>query len=130
MPRILVIDNDDLFRQYLTMLLQRAGFEVRALSDGSGFLDEMSAAPFDAVVTDLFMPEVDGIEVVMTARRHFPGLPIIGVTGARSDGVDNPCIEAMIRLGAAGVLRKPFDQHELLTLLNRVLEGRLEPGRT
>ena len=129
MSKILVIDNDDLFRQYLTMLLQRAGFEVRSLPDGAGVLDILAAERFDAVVTDLFMPEVDGIEVVINTRRQFPGLPVIGVTGARSDGVDNPCIEAMVRLGAVGVLRKPIDQHELLTILNRVVERWPESGR-
>jgi len=129
MRKILVIDNDDLFRHYLTVLLQRAGFEVRALTDGSGFLEAMNEERFDAVVTDLFMPEVDGIEVVINANRKFPGLPVIGVTAARSDGVDNPCIAAMIRLGAVGVLRKPVDRIELLTILHRVLERRPEPGR-
>jgi CheY-like chemotaxis protein len=127
MSKILVIDNDDLFRQYLSVILRRAGYEVRALSDGAGFLDAMKEETFDAVVTDLFMPEVDGIEVVINANRQFPGLPVIGVTGARTDGVDNPCIAAMIRLGAVGVLRKPVDKVELLTILQRVLDRPSRP---
>ena len=72
MPKILVIDNDDLFRQYLTVVLRRAGYEVRSLSDGAGFLGAMKEEAFDAVVTDLFMPEVDGIEVVINANRMYP----------------------------------------------------------
>ena len=122
MPKILLIDDDDLFRHYMATLLQRSGFEVRALSGGGNVLDVMAAESFDAVVTDLFMPDFDGIEIVIAAKRRFPGIPIIGMAGGVSSGVDNPCMAAMIRLGAAGVLRKPIDRHELLTLLNRVLE--------
>lgn len=122
MPKILLIDDDELFRQYLTTLLQRSGFQVRALPGGAGLLDIMAAESFDAVVTDLFMPEVDGIEIVISVRRQFPHIPVIGVTGERADNVDNPCIAAMIRLGAAAVIRKPVDQRELLTLLSRLLE--------
>ena len=122
MSKILLIDDDDLFRHYLATLLQRSGFHVRAVSSGAGVLDIMAAERFDAVVTDLFMPEVDGIEVVISVKRQFPRIPIVGVTGDRSDGIENPCIAAMIRLGAAGVLRKPVDKKELLSLLNRVIE--------
>lgn len=122
MAKILLIDDDDLFRQYMTTLLQRSGYHVRALSGGAGLLDIMAAESFDAVVTDLFMPDVDGIEIVMSVRRQFPRIPVIGVTGDRADSVENPCVAAMIRLGAAGVLRKPIDRRELMTLLTHVID--------
>ena len=57
-------------------------------------------------------------------------MPVIGITGARTDGVDNPCIAAMLRLGAVGVLRKPVDKVELVTMLNRVLDRGTEPQRS
>jgi DNA-binding NtrC family response regulator len=119
MAKILLIDDDELFRQYVATLLERSGFQVRQLADATSLSEVLEANGFDAIVTDLFMPEVDGIEVVIKAKRTRPGLPIIGVTGARSD---DPCIVAMIRLGAAGVLHKPIDEHELLILLKRVLD--------
>lgn len=123
MRKILVIDDDEHFRHYVATLLERSGFQVQQLASATGLADALNANGFDAIITDLFMPEVDGIEVVINAKRKRPGLPVIGVTAARTDGVDNPCIEAMIRLGAVGVLRKPIDQHELLTILSRVLPG-------
>jgi len=122
MAKILLIDDDELFRQYVATLLERSGFQVRQLANATGLAEVLDANGLDAIITDLFMPEVDGIEVVIKAKRRRPDLPVIGVTGARTDGVDNPCIAAMIRLGASGVLRKPVDQHELLILLNRVLD--------
>jgi|SRR6185437_13311767 len=125
MPKILVIDDDELFRSYVAMLLRRSGFQVRELASATDLADVLDSNGFDAIITDLFMPEVDGIEVVIKTKRRRPDVPIIGVTGARSD---DPCIVAMIRLGAVGVLHKPIDQHELLTILNSVLEGRSRSG--
>lgn len=126
MPNILVIEDDEPFRQYLATFLVRSGFRVKTLPNGAGLAETMASARFDAVVTDLFMPDVDGIETVLAVRRRFPKVPIVGMTGV----ADNPCVAAMIRLGAATVLRKPIDQRELLAILYRLL-GRgsyLPPG--
>lgn len=121
MSTILVIDDDDLFRQFLGVLLERAGFAVSMLAGGARLGETLRSEPIDVIVTDLFMPDVDGIEILLTAKREAPGIPVIGMTGGRSDGMENPCIAAMVRLGAAAVIRKPIDRHELLSLLYRLL---------
>lgn len=121
MSTILVIEDDDLFRQFVTALLERAGFTVNARSGGAGLADILQSSTVDAVLTDLFMPDVDGIEVLLTVKRVAPHIPVIGMTGERTDGMDNPCATAMIRLGAAAMIRKPIDRNELLSLLERVI---------
>lgn len=132
MVNILVIDDDEPFRQYLAIFLARSGFRVHTLPNGSGLFNAMESAGIDAIITDLFMPETDGIETVLAVRQRFPRVPVIGMTGGRFDAVDNPCVAAMIRFGAAAVLRKPIDERELLALLQRLLarEPCLPPAPT
>jgi CheY-like chemotaxis protein len=128
MPKILIAEDDDLVRQFLSTLLQRAGFETCAV-DGPEALTIVKAerCDYDAVITDLYMPDVDGIEIVMALRGKAPRVPVIGITGGGM-AADDPCVVAMERLGAAAVLRKPVDQRELFGLLARVLRAKPETG--
>ena len=77
MPRILIIDDDDLIRQMLRDVLEREGYDVADASDGKQGLRVFMENPADMVVTDLVMPEKEGIEIIMELRRDFPELKII-----------------------------------------------------
>jgi two-component system, NtrC family, response regulator AtoC len=119
MPKILVLDDDDRFRHHLTALLVRAGYEVKPLRNGVGVAQAMTREPFDAVVTDLYMPDSDGLETLRQVKRLLPALPVIGL----ASGVpDDPCVRAMMVLGAEIVLAKPLDEAALLAALLRVLD--------
>jgi CheY-like chemotaxis protein len=112
MPHILVIDDDASFRDYLATLLSRAGHTVRALSNGKALPRVLAAERFDVVVTDLYMPEVDGIEILLLIRRLVPAMPVIGMTGGYA-----PTLRAFAALGADAVLDKPLDVGELRAVL-------------
>lgn len=116
MPKILVVDDDQFFRDYLTVLFRRAGFEVRALENGADVDTALAAEPFDAVTVDLYMPAVDGIETVKAVRRSRPTLPVVGITSACL-GRNDPCVNAMTEVGADAVLCKPVVADELLAVL-------------
>lgn len=116
MPKILVVDDDQFFRDYLTVLFRRAGFEVRALENGADVDAALAAEPFDAVTVDLYMPAVDGIETVKAVRRSRPTLPVVGITSACL-GRNDPCVNAMTEVGADAVLCKPVVADELLAVL-------------
>lgn len=116
MPKILVVDDDQFFRDYLTVLFRRAGFEVRALENGADVDAALAAEPFDAVTVDLYMPAVDGIETVKAVRRSRPTLPVVGITSACL-GRNDPCVNAMTEFGADAVLCKPVVADELLAVL-------------
>ena len=119
MPNLLVIDDDEDYREYLTILLSRRGHRVRGLSTGKSLREAIAAERFDAVITDLYMPSVDGIEVVRAVKQVVPGLPVIGITG--SGGGRDACSRAMVMLGAAVVLTKPIDPTALFEALRQVL---------
>lgn len=123
MSHILVIDDDDLCRDYFVELLHRNGHQVTALPNGNGLTAVLADRHFDAVITDLYMPQVDGIETVNRLKSLAPDLPVIGVTGQFADRHD-PCIRAMKIFGALDVITKPVEEKQFLELLARALARR------
>jgi CheY-like chemotaxis protein len=116
MHHILVVDDDALFRDSLATTLRRAGYAVTACADGRDIEALLATQSFFAIITDLYMPESDGIEVMRLARRTSSGARLIGMTGAGL-GLDGLWQRAMTALGAVGVLEKPLDRGALLALL-------------
>jgi len=129
MPMVLVIDDDNWFRGYLTDVLEREGFDVMALENGLGVADLLKAAPIDAVVTDLYMPQMDGIEICRTIRQIAPHIPVICLTGSTSPGRDS-CLDAMMLLGAKAVLTKPIEQRALVDVLHNAIVERPNSRRS
>ena len=119
MPRILVVDDNDDIRSMLELLLRREGFDVASARDGEQALALFAERAADIVITDLFMPERDGIETIVALRDRYPNAKIIAMSGWQSQR--GPDYLAVARdIGAAGTLRKPFEPRELLRLVRRV----------
>lgn len=117
---ILIIDDEPMIRHLATRILDRAGY--RALSAANGiqgvacFRRERPAL----VITDLIMPEREGIETIRHIRREGADTPIIAISGGTLTGTAD--FLAMAReLGATAILRKPFEPAELLLLVERCL---------
>jgi DNA-binding NtrC family response regulator len=108
MSRILVIDDDAAHREYLSVLLGRNGYAVRTLQNGRRLEAALLEGPFAAIITDLYMPEIDGIEILLEMKRLAPSIPVIGVTGG-SWASTEACNRAMTSLGAVAMLTKPLD---------------------
>lgn len=120
-PKIYVVDDDRVFATLLKANLGRAGeFDVRIFQDPTECLDVMTEEPPDALLTDLFMPQMDGSEVARRVRKTSPHLPIYVLT-AHAD-VDT-AIEAM-KAGADEYFSKPVNVTELTTLLRKALAAR------
>ena len=119
MPNLLVIDDDEDYREYLTILLSRRGYRVRGLPTGRALDNALSSERFDAVITDLYMPGIDGLEVVQAIKQVTPSLPVIGITGGGAG--DSICSRAMVMFGAAVVLTKPLDPAALFDAIKRAL---------
>ena len=120
MPNILVIDDDEAIRTVLAMALTATGHTVRLAADGNIGLSLFRATPADLVITDLVMPEKEGLATIIELRREFPGVRIIAMSGgfAHDAGLYLHMAE---RLGAVRVLRKPFRVAELTTAIADVL---------
>lgn len=119
MPRVLVIDDNADIREMLLLKLQLAGFHAREAADGEQALHQLAAEPADIIITDLFMPEKDGVETITEIRERYPDVSIIAMSGWQSPR--GPDYLAVAReIGAIATLRKPFDPDELLRIVHRV----------
>jgi CheY-like chemotaxis protein len=120
MPRILVIDDEPLVRSTVVMILTRAGFSVEEASDGKAGIAMCHKNPPDVVITDIFMPNRDGIEVVMELKRSCPRTKIIAMTGGGQTRMMEIASPAKL-LGADHILHKPFERESLLAAVNPAL---------
>ena len=127
MPRILVIDDESLVRSTVVMILTREGFSVEEASDGAAGIAMCHKHLPDVVITDIFMPNRDGIEVVMELKRSCPRTKIIAMTGGGQTRMMEIASPAKL-LGADHILHKPFERDSLLAAVNAVL-GTLPPPK-
>jgi len=126
MAHILVVDDDEQMRGLLRAMLGQHDHEVETAADGKAALALVRRNAPDLVITDIVMPEKEGIETIMTIRGDFPDLPIIAISGGGQ--VDGECYLRMARkLGATSTLAKPFGPDELIDTVQDVL-GRTAPA--
>jgi DNA-binding response OmpR family regulator len=120
LARILVIEDDDLERDMFREILEKAGYEVDVASNGREGLSIFRDEPADVVVTDIMMPEKDGIELIRELRQEYPETRIIAITGVRGQYNRLP---AASNLGANHTLMKPFRTQELLEKVGELLNN-------
>ncbi len=121
MARILIIDDTDEMLAMLQKVLRRSGHEVVAANNGETGLRCLQQQPIDLVVTDIFMPEKDGIEIIRNLRRHHPQVKVIAISGG---GEVSPQSYLTIaeKLGAAHTFYKPFNVKEFLQAVHKLVE--------
>jgi PAS domain S-box-containing protein len=120
--RILLIDDDDQLRYMLRQQLESAGYEVEEARDGQEGVERYRDAPTDLIVTDLIMPEKEGLETIIELRREFPEVKIIAMSGGLKQTTQD-FLPVAQKLGAQRVLRKPFARDELLGAIQQVLRA-------
>ena len=119
--RILLIDDDAPFRATLHQFLESEGYEVSDASDGHQGIQRYKDTPTDVVITDLLMPEKEGLETIQELRRDFPGVKIIAISGGAKAGTMD-FLPVAQQLGAQRVLPKPFEPDALLGAIQEVLQ--------
>ena len=120
MQQILVIDDDVLVRSTISRILERKGYEVLAADDGAQGLSMFERHHPDLVITDIIMPEKEGIETIREIRRLSPEIKIIAISGGGRLG-NFDFLDIATQFGAAEVLGKPFDAADLLDRVDRCL---------
>jgi len=118
MPRILVIDDDEDICSVLETALASLGHTVLTATDGKEGMLRHRATPADLIITDMFMPNQEGVETIRLLRKEFPTLPIIAMSGRSSADV---MLTVARRLGVVDVLQKPFTVTELIASVDRAL---------
>lgn len=120
MARIMVIDDDVVVRMALTRALESAGHEVIAADDGRKGVALFKMNPTDVVLTDIYMPNQEGLATIMELRRAFPSVKVVAMSGGGANAALDvlPVAEA---LGADRALRKPVTPTELAAVLKDLL---------
>jgi DNA-binding response OmpR family regulator len=126
--RILIIDDDEQIRIILQQLMEWAGFEVMAAENGRIAMDLQRKEPADLVITDLIMPEQEGLETISTLKRDFPEIRIIAISGGGRIGPE-AYLPAALELGADRVFTKPFDIKAILEAVEELLSEGRDNGR-
>jgi CheY-like chemotaxis protein len=124
--RILVVDDEQQVRDSIRAVLQAHGYETVLASNGGGALREVERLRPDVVLTDLFMPDVDGIELITELRERAPGLPIIAMT-TRFRAFEVDYVDIAKKLGAFTGLYKPVESRDLLEAVEHAFAGRAVP---
>jgi DNA-binding response OmpR family regulator len=111
--RILVVDDNARLRDVLRDILTQAGYEVETAGDGKEACQTLKRISVDLLITDIVMPEKEGIETITTVRRNYPGVRIIAMSG---DGSNNAAfyLEMAREFGADMTLSKPFGRAQIL----------------
>jgi CheY-like chemotaxis protein len=119
--RILVIDDQPLVLDVLRRMLEDGGHQVGTARDGEEGLKLFAEKPADVVVCDLFMPGVNGLEVIHKLRQLRPGVPVVAVSGG-SFNRERDLLPDVRATGAAAFLPKPFTPAALLAAVAEVLQ--------
>ncbi|WP_119419379.1 response regulator transcription factor [Desertibaculum subflavum] len=123
MARILIIDDDGDVRETVVRLLELDGHEIAAPPSSRDVSAAIEAGDYDLVVTDVIMPEMDGIEVVRKVRKARPNCPILAISGGSSSMSSRTLLHMVGALGADATMKKPFSRAELQAAIGALLVG-------
>lgn len=118
---VLLVDDDKAVLHSLSLLLEDLGFRVTTAGNGIEALRKFRASPADLVLTDIIMPDKEGIALIMELRRDYPGAKIIAMSGGGRIG-NKDFVSIATALGADAGLQKPFDDILLAATLGAVLD--------
>jgi CheY-like chemotaxis protein len=121
-PQVLLVEDNDVAQRFMRTVLERKGYDVRVAASGFEAIDAVNAAPFDLILMDIQMPEMDGVECTRRIRRLPAGksVPIVACTANTAFEVRNACIDA----GMDDFLSKPVHTAELIEIVGKFVTPR------
>lgn len=121
--KILIVDDEEVIRESTAMLLKALGYDSETAEDGMKAVRLLKRGRYSAMVTDMIMPEMNGLELISRAKQIRPGIPIIAITGA---AMEFPC-KMVLNAGADEYLGKPFGIKELKGKVEKALKKNKKP---
>lgn len=118
MSNIVIVDDEQSYRQLLTLVFESDGHSIRTASNGREALELIKAEPADVIITDVRMPDMDGIELLKSAREYQPDIGVVLMTAFASVETAREAF----KLGADDFIQKPFDVEELKLIVRKTLE--------
>ena len=122
MKRILIVDDEPHILLMLKKMLEPSGYEIDLAANGNEGVELFRKSEADLVITDIIMPEKEGLETIREMRRIKPDLKIIAMSGGGKVSADNYLEIARI-FGASKIIAKPFTKKEMVTAVKELMEG-------
>ena len=126
MSRLLLIEDDASLRRMLAQMLTRVGFTVSEARNGRVAIKVLTETPIDIVVTDMIMPEMEGVETIRFLRREYPAIKIVAISGGGISSAES-YLEIAKKIGAHRTLAKPFMPDELMAAIREALAVQENP---
>ncbi|MCE9648430.1 MAG: response regulator [Parvibaculum sp.] len=130
MANVLVVEDNSALGDLLNTFISAAGHQVTLCAQSIRALESIRDRTWDLVVTDMFMPDRDGLDILRETRRLSPDTPVIAMSGGSTLLPSFDPLMCARELGAAAVLKKPFTRSELLREVNFALSSRRAPERS
>ena len=125
---VLIVDDHDEMRAMLSRTLTEFGHTTFVAEHGGVALKIAASHPIDLMITDLVMPEKEGIETIMAIRKQYPHIRILAMSGGHQNRNSLPYLELAARLGAHGTLQKPFNISELVAKIDEIIPADFVPA--
>jgi len=119
MARILVVEDNESLSTVLRSAIQNTGHNVIEARNGISAVKVIRTEPIDLIITDVFMPGMDGLDLIRETKKEAPDIKIIAMTGGGEQFDEETCIKVALTLGADCGVEKPF---EIVELLDRIAE--------
>lgn len=119
---ILLVEDEILLREGIQEILEANGYRVIGAADGAEALEWLDQVPVTLVISDLVMPNMDGMEFVQRVRVRFPDLPVIIASGSPGTVMSRLGIDSIHISGATASISKPFKSADLVALIKQVLQ--------
>ncbi|WP_462325820.1 response regulator [Desulfoplanes sp.] len=120
MTNILIIDDDPQIRMMLSELLEREDYRVDVVSNGFEALEQFGREKPDLIITDVVMPDMDGLELMLRLRKQQPGLKVVAISGGARIGPES-YLKLADKLGADATVAKPMDIVKLLDTVKELV---------
>ena len=120
MKRVLIIDDEPTILLMMKKMIERAGYEVDLASNGLNGIAMLEKGNFNLVITDIIMPEKEGLEIISELRRDYPDIKIIAISGGGRLSPEGYLVSADL-LGADRVLKKPFEKKDLVGAIDNLI---------
>jgi len=123
MAKIYVVDDERVVRMLLEQMLKSANHQVECFANAPDALAKIAEELPELLITDIFMPEKSGLEMILELRQSHPALKIIAISGDSPDngGAFKECLEVANCLGSARILEKPFNKPQVLQAVENAL---------
>lgn len=122
-PTILLVEDEQLLREGVQEMLEAHDYRVIGAGDGVEALEWLSQVPVTLIISDLVMPNMNGVDFVQRVREQYPSLPIIVASGSPGSVMKRLGIDSIQLPGATACIMKPFKASELIKLVQQVLAG-------